>query len=41
MILMNHEALLVPVLEFKTHVVFSDAEADVSGSDIYPRLGVP
>jgi hypothetical protein len=38
---MNHEALLIPVLEFEVHVVHSDAEMDFSDPDIYPCPGVP
>jgi hypothetical protein len=41
MILMNHEALLIPILEFETHVVHPDVETDFSNSDIDPRLDVP
>jgi hypothetical protein len=33
--------LLVPVLEFEAHVVYSNVETDFSNPDIYPHLDVP
>jgi hypothetical protein len=41
MTLMNHEALLLPVLEFKEYVVDRDLEMDFSGPNIYPCFDVP
>jgi hypothetical protein len=41
MILMNHEGLLFPVLEFKEYIIDPDAGTDFSGPDIYPCLDIP
>jgi hypothetical protein len=38
---MKQEILLFPMLKFEEHVVPFDAEADFSGSDIDPCLGIP
>jgi hypothetical protein len=40
-ILMNHKALLLHVLEFKEYIVDPDVETDFSSPDIYPYLNVP
>jgi hypothetical protein len=39
--LMNHEALLLPILEFKEYIVDTDVKIDFFGPNIYPRLDIP
>jgi hypothetical protein len=38
---MDHDALPLPMLEFKENIVDPDTEADFSGPDIYHCLDVP